>query len=60
MTNRREQLAARRMELVAQSDVLRTQLSLEAAALRHRLNVGTRLLALVPLVLSLFARLRRR
>jgi hypothetical protein len=59
MTNRRQQLAARRIGLVAQSEALRTQLSLEAAALRRRLNVGARLLALVPLVRSLFARLRR-
>jgi hypothetical protein len=60
MTNRRQQLAARRLELVAQSEALRGQLALEAAALRHRLNVGARLLALVPLVRKLFARLRRR
>ena len=59
MTNRRQQLAARRMELVAQSEALRRQLGLEAGALRRRLNVGARLLALVPLVRSLFARLRR-
>ena len=59
MTNRRQQLAARRMELIERSEALRGQLALEAAALRRRLDVRARLLALVPLVRSLFARLRR-
>jgi hypothetical protein len=59
MTNRRQQLAARRMELIEQSEGLRRQLALEAAALRRRLDVRARLLALLPLVRSLFARLRR-
>lgn len=59
MISRRQQLAARRMGLVAQSEALRAQLALETAALQRRLNVGARLLALVPLLRSLFARLRR-
>jgi hypothetical protein len=59
MTSRRQQLAARRLELIEQSEGLRGQLALEAAALRRRLDVRARLLALVPLARSLFARLRR-
>jgi hypothetical protein len=59
MTSRRRQLAARRVELVARGEALRGQLAAESAALHQRLNLGARLLALVPLLRSLFERLRR-
>jgi hypothetical protein len=59
MSSLRQQLAARRLELIAQSAELRLQIAEDSAAIRRRLNVGARLLALLPVLRSLFARFRR-
>ncbi|MFI4891656.1 MAG: hypothetical protein ACHQIL_14090 [Steroidobacterales bacterium] len=56
----RRHLAARRQELVSQSEALRQQLSDDAASLRHRVDVVKRLLTLIPVVRPLIARLWRR
>jgi hypothetical protein len=59
MSSLRQQLAARRMELLAQSAALRLQIAEDSAALRRRFSIGARLLALAPLLRSLIARFRR-
>jgi hypothetical protein len=59
MSSLRQQLALRRLELLAQSAALRLQIAEDSAALRRRLNVGARVLALLPLLRSLVARFRR-
>ena len=58
--NLRQRLAARRMELVAESEDLRRQLSDDADSLRQRINVVKRLLTLAPVLRPLLARLWRR
>jgi hypothetical protein len=59
MSNLRQQLRERRLELIAQSAALRLQVAEDSAALRRRLSVGARLLALVPLLRAAVARFRR-
>jgi hypothetical protein len=59
MSNLRQQLRLRRLELMAQSAALRLQLAEDTAALRRRLDVGARLLAYVPLLRAVIARFRR-
>jgi hypothetical protein len=56
----RQQLAARRVALVARSEALRQQLSYDADSLRQRIDVAKRLAALIPVVRPLLARLWRR
>ncbi len=53
------QLQARRTELVAQSEALRMQLAHDTATIRRKLDVGARVVTLLPLLRSLIARFRR-
>jgi hypothetical protein len=46
------------MALVAQSEALRAQLAKDAASIRRKLDVGARVLTLLPLLRSLIARFR--
>jgi hypothetical protein len=59
MSKRLLRLQARRMELVAQSEALRAQLAKDASSIRRKLDVGARVLTLLPLLRSLMARFRR-
>ncbi len=59
MSSRRLRIAARRRDILARSELLRGQLDEESAAIRRHLEVGARVVALVPLLRSLIARFRR-
>jgi hypothetical protein len=56
MTSLRQQLAIRRMDIVAHSAELRRQMGRDTAVLRQRIAVGRRLLALMPLLMPLLVR----
>jgi hypothetical protein len=59
MSRRLVRLEALRVELVAQIEELRTQLAQDSATIRRKLDIGARVVALVPLLRSLIARFRR-
>ena len=59
MSKRLLRLQTRRTELVAQSEALRMQFSQDTATIRRKLDVGARVVTLLPLLRSLIARFRR-